>query len=362
MQHPEEGVIHAWLDGALAPSEAAAIESHIASCAGCAAAVADARGMIAASSRIVGHLDAVPANVIPAKAPRRRGIAWYTPVVAAAAALLLVVGRGFLGVEGPGVRVLPPVDSTPGVIRPRVTDSMPVARPPRAVEPTTQVAEQRTKRSPAAEVGAPSLPPANAAAQSVSPPPAPIPQKAAMPSAQLRADVQSTQSRAEVGRLNASAISAGGVAGGAGAPAPAAAADLAISAIADSAFVGCYEAAGVTDNSARSTTAGTRTAARAPAGQPVSVPATRFATTERFQRFALTDEPAPTPGAFAVREVDASGRVGLIMLGARWTQRGGRATVTNGDGETIVNVLKTDSTVKAIYTGGAAARVTSCRK
>ena len=66
MQHPEEGIIHAWLDGALPADEAAALESHVASCKECAAGVAEARGLIAASSRIVGHLDAVPGKVIPA--------------------------------------------------------------------------------------------------------------------------------------------------------------------------------------------------------------------------------------------------------------------------------------------------------
>ena len=66
MQHPEEGIIHAWLDGALPADEAARLEAHIASCEACAATVAEARGMIAASSRIVGHLDVVPGGVIPA--------------------------------------------------------------------------------------------------------------------------------------------------------------------------------------------------------------------------------------------------------------------------------------------------------
>jgi anti-sigma factor RsiW len=28
MQHPDEGTIHAWLDGALSPEEAARVEAH----------------------------------------------------------------------------------------------------------------------------------------------------------------------------------------------------------------------------------------------------------------------------------------------------------------------------------------------
>ncbi len=65
MEHIDEGTIHAWLDGALPPDEGARIEAHVASCAECAAAVAEARGLIAASSRILAALDDVPRGVIP---------------------------------------------------------------------------------------------------------------------------------------------------------------------------------------------------------------------------------------------------------------------------------------------------------
>lgn len=65
MSHPDEGTIHAWLDGALPVDEAASLEAHVAACGDCQAAVAEARGLIAASSRILGALDSVPANVEP---------------------------------------------------------------------------------------------------------------------------------------------------------------------------------------------------------------------------------------------------------------------------------------------------------
>ena len=64
-EHLDEGMIHAWLDGALSPDESARMESHANSCADCAALVAEARGLVAASSRILASLDAVPAGVIP---------------------------------------------------------------------------------------------------------------------------------------------------------------------------------------------------------------------------------------------------------------------------------------------------------
>jgi len=64
-QHLDEGTIHAWLDGALAPDESAQVEAHANSCTECAALVAEARGLVAASSRILSSLDAVPAGVLP---------------------------------------------------------------------------------------------------------------------------------------------------------------------------------------------------------------------------------------------------------------------------------------------------------
>jgi hypothetical protein len=65
MSHPDEGTIHAWLDGELTAPESAKLELRLTVDPEFAAAVAEARGLIAASSRIIGALDAVPGNVIP---------------------------------------------------------------------------------------------------------------------------------------------------------------------------------------------------------------------------------------------------------------------------------------------------------
>ena len=95
MQHPDEGTIHSWLDGQLPETEAAAIEAHTTECAECAALVAEARGLIAASSRIVSALDVVPRGVIPQRAGRKR--VWYMSTqLRAAAAVLFVAGASFL--------------------------------------------------------------------------------------------------------------------------------------------------------------------------------------------------------------------------------------------------------------------------
>src|SRR2546423_14334189 len=94
MQHLDEGTIHSWLDGAVSADEAARAEAHVKECAQCQAAVAEARGIIAASSRMLSALDNSPRAVIPAAAPRRR----IDPIVWRAAATVLVGAVGTLAV------------------------------------------------------------------------------------------------------------------------------------------------------------------------------------------------------------------------------------------------------------------------
>ena len=119
MRHPDEGQIHAWLDGALDPATADGLEAHVAACPDCAAAVAEARGLIAGASRILLALDDVPSGVIPVAtgavavqgsddlaalrsrqhesttALQRRRIPWHARrSVQVAASLMLVAGIG----------------------------------------------------------------------------------------------------------------------------------------------------------------------------------------------------------------------------------------------------------------------------
>src|ERR1700704_2763617 len=103
MQHLDEGTIHSWLDGALSAEEAARVEAHVKDCPECAAAVAEARGFIAASSRILTALDNAPRGVIPATAPRKR----VDPIVWRVAATLLVVAGGTFAVLKSGGREAP---------------------------------------------------------------------------------------------------------------------------------------------------------------------------------------------------------------------------------------------------------------
>lgn len=111
--HLDEGTIHAWLDGALPPDESARVERHAASCASCGAAVAEARGLVAASSRILSSLDDVASGVIPGTASGRDQLAalrarreaarrqpwWRRPQMVAAASLVLVAGTWAMAVR-----------------------------------------------------------------------------------------------------------------------------------------------------------------------------------------------------------------------------------------------------------------------
>ena len=99
MSRPDEGLIHQWLDGECTPEESARLERLVATDAEWAAAVAEARGLIAASSRILGALDAVPhatpAGGKAAPAVARRGFR-VAPWMGVAAGLVLVAGTAYV--------------------------------------------------------------------------------------------------------------------------------------------------------------------------------------------------------------------------------------------------------------------------
>jgi hypothetical protein len=115
MSRPDEGLIHQWLDGECTPEEVARLEQLVATDPEWAAAVAEARGLIAASSRIVQSLDAVPrampsgSKAAPATVPTSvpatrldssalRGVRAFTvkPWMRAAAGLVLVAGTAYV--------------------------------------------------------------------------------------------------------------------------------------------------------------------------------------------------------------------------------------------------------------------------
>jgi anti-sigma factor RsiW len=151
MQHLDEGTIHSWLDGALSAEEAARVSAHVEECRQCAAAVAEARGFIAASSRILTALDNVPKGVVPVseRAKPRNWAAWR------AAAAVLVVALGSFAVlrEGMGTQRSLSEVATMSARNPAAdlaTDSASAATAPSESLPVNAVATAKVLAKPAA--------------------------------------------------------------------------------------------------------------------------------------------------------------------------------------------------------------------
>jgi hypothetical protein len=113
MPLPDVGLIHAWLDGQLPPEDAERVERLVATDPAWAAAAAEARGLIAASSRILSALDDAPSGVLPAGSTTFRStrrLPWWTK---AAAAIVLVVGGSTLVLQRASAPVIDAVSPTP---------------------------------------------------------------------------------------------------------------------------------------------------------------------------------------------------------------------------------------------------------
>jgi anti-sigma factor RsiW len=158
MSHPDEGLIHAWLDGELDAAEAARVEALVKGDPAWAAAAAEARGFIAASARIVSALDDVPAGVVPKPAPAtvsriaaiapRRTPAWW--MLRAAAAIVIVTSSAIVmskAGEIDGLMTDPPAKdeaaSAPSVV---AEAKQKVAPAPTAVASTPASANERDQR------------------------------------------------------------------------------------------------------------------------------------------------------------------------------------------------------------------------
>jgi hypothetical protein len=156
MQHPDEGTIHSWLDGALSADEAARVEAHVKDCPECATAVAEARGFIAASSRILTALDNAPRGVIPAASPKKR----VDPIVWRIAATLLVVAGGTFVVLRNGEREAPTPAVKGGVVSGAVTSDASQASDSKSAVAPSASNEVEARRM-TAKAAVPSMSPGN---------------------------------------------------------------------------------------------------------------------------------------------------------------------------------------------------------
>ncbi|HTR79002.1 MAG TPA: zf-HC2 domain-containing protein [Gemmatimonadaceae bacterium] len=143
MQHLDEGIIHAWIDGALSADEMARVAEHVRSCDACGALVAEARGLAAGASRIVAALDGVPGGVLPSTmsvgprpaTPVRRWLR-ATPFRAAIAAALVVAVGTMVSVRAHRGAIAPPAAESPRPQSPTVGTS---ANRPSPAAPATSV-------------------------------------------------------------------------------------------------------------------------------------------------------------------------------------------------------------------------------
>lgn len=150
MSHLDEGTIHAWLDGALSTTQSAEVDAHVKGCAECSAKVAEARGLIAASSRILTSLDDTPANVIPkpavAPARRRRSLAPWISGLAAAAILITVWRTGDVQQPASMAELRVPEIAQVQIPEPSLEPLSQPAPPPTRVAVTTDSARQQLQR------------------------------------------------------------------------------------------------------------------------------------------------------------------------------------------------------------------------
>ena len=174
--HPDEGRIHAWLDGALDEPSANGLVAHVATCGECAERVAEARGLIAGASRVVRALDQTTTSAGPtwgqvtattaANPPASRST-WralrVTPLRAAIAATVLVA----LGVTFTSTRTALNTDATSmmsmsqgaeGAAGAAVSSSATPGQPARDAVFDSAIARNVAEAQPPRSVGAASAP------------------------------------------------------------------------------------------------------------------------------------------------------------------------------------------------------------
>ena len=95
MPHLDEGQLHALLDGELTPTERAEAEAHLASCAACRAAQAEAVEFLAEADKLIGTIEVPPAEGRRQMLPKTRVHTMRWTRLAWAATVVLAVGLGW---------------------------------------------------------------------------------------------------------------------------------------------------------------------------------------------------------------------------------------------------------------------------
>lgn len=158
MSRPDEGLIHSWLDGELDAAEHARVEALIRDDSDWAAAAAEARGFVAASARITGMLDDVPAGVVSRPRALARGTPWWMLRIAALLAVttgtIVVVQQLSLDSDIQSAVVIVRVPTPPPVLK-SLPPSPVVARPHRVLRDSNIVSDIKGVTAIAPELVAP---------------------------------------------------------------------------------------------------------------------------------------------------------------------------------------------------------------
>jgi hypothetical protein len=96
MSHVDEGTLHAYLDGELAPVERERVDTHLKGCPACQARLAEERAILERASRLLGMATPPERAMPPLSQLRRPPVIWrLRRPLAWAATLILAVGLGW---------------------------------------------------------------------------------------------------------------------------------------------------------------------------------------------------------------------------------------------------------------------------
>lgn len=197
MSHVDDGTLHAYLDGELAPMERGRIEEHLTGCSPCRERLAEARALITRADQLLAlAAPAAPTRTAPPFHRLRPRPAWWhvRMPLAWAATLTLALGTGWF-LRG---RTMSPPE-TPVLDRPTVAQAPIPANVVVAVAPPEQATPVALQRPPASASAAETETTNNGA---VAPPSSAVAAKAA---ARLSAD-QAAPLRGEVGRVSGEVV------------------------------------------------------------------------------------------------------------------------------------------------------------
>ncbi len=143
MSHVDDGTLHEYLDGQLAPGERAQLEAHLASCPACQARLEEERALIARADALLALATPPDRAIPPFHQLRHPWPAWRFRLPAVwAATVLLALGLGWYLGGGLGARRAAPPNN--GVLATRADTGAADALALQPAQPTRELRQQST--------------------------------------------------------------------------------------------------------------------------------------------------------------------------------------------------------------------------